>query len=123
MYSFSFPNMLSSVRSNLIEDHDAIKSNLVLLLKSNKTSLLGDPYFGTELKRYIFEQNHSIIKDLIIDEIYEDILTFMPQVYLNRNDISVTTDGVDLYANIKCTYYLDQKSDLYTINLTNIEEV
>jgi len=123
MYSFAFPNMLSSARSNLIEDHEAIKSNLILLLKSSKTSLFGDPFYGTELKRFIFEQNHSVIKDLIIDEIYEDILTFMPQVYVKRNDISVTTDGVDIFANIKCTYYLDQKSDLYTINLTNVEEV
>lgn len=123
MYSFSFPNMLSSARSNLIEDHNAIKSNLILLLSSDKTSLFGDPFFGTDLKRFIFEQNNKVIKDLIIDEIYEDIITFMPQVYLNRNDIVITTDGVDIFASIKCTYYLDQKSDLYVINLTNVKEV
>ena len=123
MYSFSFPNMLSSARSSLIEDHNAIKSNLILLLSSDKTSLFGDPFFGTDLKRFIFEQNNKVIKDLIIDEIYEDIITFMPQVYLNRNDIVITTDGVDIFANIKCTYYLDQKSDLYVINLTNVKEV
>ena len=101
MYSFSFPSMLSSARSNLIEDHNAIKSNLILLLSSDKTSLFGDPFFGTDLKRFIFEQNNKVIKDLIIDEIYEDIITFMPQVYLNRNDIVITTDGVDIFANIK----------------------
>ena len=76
-----------------------------------------------DLKKFIYEQNNKVIKDLIIDEIYESILEFMPQIYLTRDDIIITSDGVDIFATIRCTYYLDQKSDLYTINLTNVEEV
>lgn len=122
MYSIAFPKMFGSSRTLLLKDHDAIKSNLRLLLVSEKTALFGDPYFGTELKKVIFEQNNSIIKDLVIDEIYENIITFMPQVYVKRENIAVTSNGIDLFATIKCTYYLDQQSDLYEINLTAVKE-
>ena len=45
--------------------------------------------------------------------------------YIERSTkcVVITTDGVDIFANIKCTYYLDRKSDLYVINLTNVKEV
>ena len=47
MYSFAFPNMLSSTQANLISDKEAVKSNLKLLLSSERLSLFGDPYFGS----------------------------------------------------------------------------
>lgn len=108
----------SSTRTALKPDHDAIAQNLRLLLLSEKTSLFGDPYYGARLKPTIFEQNDSILRDLVIDEIYTTIRMFMPQLILSRRDVEVETDGVDLYATIRCTYYMDQQSDLYTINLT-----
>lgn len=121
MYSFGFPKMLNSNTSNLIIDKEAIRSNLYLLLRSERLTLFGDPYFGIRLKHVLFEQSTSIIPDLVIDEIYTTILTFMPQVFLTRKDITLTTDGVDVFANIKLTYVLDNTSDLYTINLTTGE--
>ena len=54
MYSFAFPNMLSSTQANLISDKEAVKSNLKLLLSSERLSLFGDPYFGSRLKRALF---------------------------------------------------------------------
>ena len=51
--SIAFPDMLSSSRMNTVQDTSATKSNLRLLLLSNKNSLFGDPYFGTELKNVI----------------------------------------------------------------------
>ena len=59
IHSFNFPNMLGSNSTNIITDKDAIKSNLRLLLASERTSLFGDPYFGTALKQPIFEQSNS----------------------------------------------------------------
>ena len=118
MYSISFPKMFSKSKTLLYQDHEAIKSNLIILLGSDKLALLGDPYYGTQLKKVLFEQNAPIVKDLIIDEIYSSIITFMPQVLLDRNDVQITCDGVDVYAEIKCRYYLDNVSDLYVINMT-----
>lgn len=121
MYSIGFPNMIGSNSTNLLKDKQAIKSNLILLLNSERMSLFGDPYFGTTLKKTLFEQSTSIISDLLIDEIYTTIITFMPQIYIERKNISLSTDGKSVYATLNVTYRLDNTSDLYTIRLISAE--
>ena len=122
MYSINFPKMVSNVNTLIIEDHAATASNLKLLLASDKYSLLGDPYYGTNLKRLMFEQNNQILRDLIIDDIYTAILTFMPQIKVDRKDITVTSDRASVFANIKAINLLDFTTNLYNINLTDSEE-
>ena len=123
MYSLEFPNMFSNTHTNLVEDHEATSSNLRLLLLSEKTSLFGDPYFGVLLKKVLYSQNNTVLQDLIIDEIYTAIRMFMPQIRLKRSDIKVESDGIDVYATIRCTNILDYVTDMYTINLTTVDEV
>lgn len=119
MYSIAFPKMFSDTRTLLFKDSKATASNLVLLLNSSKMTLFGDPYFGTSLRRAIFEQNDGILLDLVVDEIYTTIVTFMPQIQVKRNDITLTQDGVDVFCNIKCLDLTDYTTNLYSINLTN----
>ena len=121
MYSLAWPNIFSTnnVSTNLVEDKAAIKSNLLLLLNSERLSLFGDPYFGTALKQVIFQPNNNIIVDLIIDELYTTICTYIPQLYLTRNDIKIESNKTDLFATINVIYKIDNTSDLYHINLTN----
>lgn len=121
MYSFNFPDMLNSNTSNLVKDKEAVKSNIKLLLSSERLSLFGDPRFGTSLKHAIFSQSNQLIVDLLIDEIYTTLMTFIPQIFLTRKDITITTDGTNLHAEIRCVYRLDNTSDLYDINLTEFE--
>ncbi len=122
MQSIKFPKMLSSTTANLVSDHEATAQNLVLLLRSDRQSLLGDPYYGTVLKRLLFEQNNIILKDIIIDEIYSSIVTFMPQVSLTRNDIQLKIEKDVIYATISCVNLIDKKPNLYTIKLTEITD-
>ena len=121
MYSLAFPNMFASsgAKVNLIEDHEATFSNLKLALLSSKNSLFGDPDFGSLLRRKFFEQDSPLLKDLIIDDIYTTLLTFMPQLVLKRENIVVTTDKVDIFVTIKCTNLIDYELDNFTINLTS----
>ena len=119
--SIAFPDMLSSSRMNTVQDTSATKSNLRLLLLSNKNSLCGDPYFCTESKNVIYSQNGAIIKDLIVDEIYTAIAVFMPQLRVKRDDISVESDGIDIYASFTALNLLNYTTDLYNIKLTNNE--
>ena len=121
MYSIAFPDIFSKdgTRVNLVEDHKATFSNLKLVLESSKNSLLGDPDFGAMLKSRLFEQNSPIIQGIVFDDIFTAILTFMPQLTLKRSDITVTHDGVNLLATIKCTNLIDYELDTYTINLTD----
>ena len=118
MYSFSFPRMLNSTTANLLKDKEAIRSNMILLFSSERGTLFGDPYYGSELDKYLYEQSGSIVIDLLIDELYTTIKTFMPQVYVERKDIKVYAINTTLYADIKYYYIIDNTSDLFTIRLT-----
>ena len=93
------------------------------MLHSTKNSFFGDPYFGTALKKAIFEQAHTLVVDLFIDEIYTTILTFIPQLHVERKNITLYAQGTGLYASVKCTYILDNTSDLFIIHLTDYESL
>lgn len=123
MYSIAFPNMLAKSNIKLYDNHDATLSNLKLLLLSDKYGLFGDPYFGTNLKKLLFEQNNLILRDLVVDEIYTAIITFMPQIVVERKNITVTSTRASIQVQIKCTNLLDYQTDLYVINLTETEEI
>lgn len=118
MYSIAFPDMFSSAKTNLVKDREATMSNMRLLLASWKKSLFGDPYFGTNLKQFIYEQNNVVLRDLIIDDIYVSLQEFMPQIYVKRKDIEVINDGYTVYASINCINKLDNEVNLYQIDLT-----
>lgn len=122
MYSIAFPNMFESSYTNLVQDHAATYQNLKLLLLSDTTMLLGDPYYGTPLRKVIYAQNDYIIRDLVIDAIYTSIQTFMPQLVLNRSDIQVTSDGGIIKVSIKATNLIDYTTNMYNISLTDTEK-
>ena len=122
MYSFGFPNMLNYTTANLLQDKEAIRSNMILLLSSERSTLFGDPFYGAQLKKYLFEQAGAIVPDLLIDELYTTIKTFMPQVYLTRKDIHIYVVKNAIYADINYYYVIDNTSDLFTIMLTQYDE-
>lgn len=117
MKSFSFPDMFSSASANIVEDREATISNMRLLLASWKNSLFGDPYFGTNLKRFIYNQNNIVLQDLIIDDIYVSLTAYMPQLALTRKDVRIHSKDRGLYAQINCINKLDNQVDLYEIDL------
>lgn len=119
MQSIAFPKMFNNMYTNTVADKEATKQNLKLLLLSERTSMLGDPYFGTVLKRVVYEQNTALLADLVIDEIYTVIQQFMPQVYVRRNDIRLELTGTELYVEIKYVNLVDRQLDSYTIALTD----
>lgn len=121
MQSISFPKMFTNTTTRLLSDHEATASNLRLLLLSEKNSLFGDPYFGTNIRKLIFEPNNVVLQDIVIDEIYTAILQFMPQVLVKRTDITIVQQGSDLFVTIRALNLLDYTTDLYNINLISYE--
>lgn len=67
--SIAFPEMFNRTVTNLVDDYDATLQNLKMLLWSEKGELFGDPYYGTGLKKYLYEQNDLILRDILIDDI------------------------------------------------------
>ena len=85
--------------------------------------MFGDPYFGTNLKKLIYEQNTVVLRDIFIDDIYSAIALFMPQVRVERKDITITSDRATLYVSIKAKNLIDFTMEEVNIALFNLEEL
>ena len=122
MKSIGFPNMFQSTSTTrVVENSKATAQNLKLLLGSNKGELFGDPYFGIRLKLYMFEQNNYILRDILIDELYSQISIFMPQITIERKNITIEQSKGQLIANIKCINKVDYTTDMFNIVLLSEE--
>ena len=116
--SIAFPNMFTRTSTNFVTDKEATFQNLKYLILSEKGELFGDPFYGVGLKKYLFDQNDTIIKDLVLDDMYTAIATFMPQLRINRNDLNLRTgDKGEIFVDIRAINQLDFTTDLYSIVL------
>lgn len=122
MKSISFPKMISHNYIQTVSDYDATLQNMKLLLGSEKGEFIFDPFFGIRLKRYMFEQNNKILMDILIDEIYEQLVIFMPQLIITRKDISLVSDMAKIYVNIKARNQRDFALNKYNLVLFNSQE-
>lgn len=118
MISIAFPNMFNSASTRLVEGSDATLQNIRLLIESCRGSLLGDPYFGSKIKAYIYEQNNIILRDIIIDDILVVLQTFIPQIHVKRDDITLVSDRASIFAVINCINKLDNQVNTFNIKLT-----
>lgn len=123
MNAIKFPDMLNNNKASIVEGIEATAQNLKYLLLSNKLTLLGDPYFGANLQKLLYENNNVVLRDLVVDEIYTAISTFMPQVRVLRKNINVDSDGNKIIVNIKAQNLLDFSFAEYSVVLTNVEEL
>jgi len=55
--------------------------------------------------------------------VFTAISLFLPQVRVERKDISVTSEGKNVYVNIKAQNMLDYSFINYSINMLNTEEL
>lgn len=129
MRSIQFPKMFSTNGTNVTDSSDykeATSQNLKLLLRSEKGELFGDPYFGIRIKKYIFDQNSYILKDVLIDEIYTQLALFMPQLKVERKNIEIIQDENDVKAVLHCRFkainQIDFTTDMYNLALYIQEE-
>lgn len=125
--SIAFPEMVSNLHTNIVSDEnngkEATLQNLKLVLYSVKRQLLGDPYFGTNLLKLVFDQNSTVIRDLVIDEIYTAIKTFIPQLQLQRKNITINSNRTTITITIEAQNRLDYTVDTYNLKLLDITEI
>lgn len=126
MYSIAFPKMFTNNNTNLVKDYQATLNNLKMLLYSDKYGLLGDPYYGTNIKRMLFSQNGEPLdqadmplKEIFIDDIYTSICIFMPQIKISRDNIELIQTRTKVYVAILATNLIDKTTNLYNIDLTS----
>lgn len=122
MKSIQFPEMFTRTVTNTVSDYDATLQNLKMLLWSEKGELFGDPYFGTGIKRYLYDQNDAVLVDILIDDIYTAIVLFMPQIRVERKDIKLFRSSKGkVTAKINALNKADFSTDMYEIVLLQAE--
>lgn len=124
MYSIGFPDIFNGSTVFLDKDYEAIKNNLELLLGSNRGGLFGDPQYGTKIKTVLWEQAHEyIMKELVKDDLFEAIYSYIPQVEINRDDIEVEVIDNFVQVTIKVKSDTGIKSDLVTLQFMKDESI
>lgn len=121
MNSIKYPDMFTSTSTNVVKDKAASMQDLLLLLSSEKGELLGDPFFGIRLRRYYFEQNNVVLRDLIVDEILTQMKVFTPQLSVTRKDIKILSEGKKLIAQIRAVNQVDFTTNMYQLDLLDDE--
>lgn len=123
IYSIGFPKIFNGSRVNLSKGRNAIKANLTALLASDKGALFGDPYYGTKLKSLLWEQAYDpIVRDLIKEDVFEAIYSYMPQITVKRDSIKIDIIDNVVMASIEVSDDLGIESNLYEIALLNGSE-
>ena len=123
VYSIGFPKIFNGSRVNLSKGRNAIKANLTALLASDKGALFGDPYYGTRLKSLLWEQAYDpIVRDLIKEDVFEAIYSYMPQITVKRDSIKIDIIDNVVMASIEVSDDLGIESNLYEIALLNGSE-
>ena len=115
MNCLSFPSIFKGNSTKIITEDDATKVCLYLLLNCEKREMFGDPDFGIALKKYKFNQNNFVLKDILIEEIYTQITTFCPQIMINRKDIQIYQSNYKLACQLT---YRNQKD--FKVNVFNL---
>ena len=127
MRSIHFPHMFNtnSTRVWKSSEHlNATKQNTKLVLYSERGELIGDPYFGLMLRHFMFAQNNYILRDQIIDMIYTQLAIFIPQVHVERKDITVFQDHekAKLYCEFSGVNQIDYQLNTYQLVLFDSNE-
>ena len=126
MNAINFPKMFKGNATVVNEDSShsskASITCLHLLLASEAETLFGDPEFGLKLRRYMFDQNNFVLRDILVDEIYTQIVTFCPQLFVERKNIKITSSGNSMFVNITCKDRTTFETNMFNLKLFESEE-
>ena len=127
MRSLKFPHMFNTNNTRVWKSNEylnATKQNTKILLQCERGELIGDPYFGLLLRHFFFDQNNYVLRDQIIDMIYTQLAVFIPQVYVERKNITIFQDRekAKLYCEFSGINQIDYQPNTYQLVLLDDSE-
>lgn len=98
---------------------DAVKSNLMHIFLTERGERMYMPRFGTNLKKYIFEQLDTVTSDKIKQDLSDTLSEYMPNLVIDRLNIDrVNTElTAKITINFTITDNVFEQSDIITIEL------
>lgn len=104
---------------------DALTSNLLLLLLTQKGERYYDPEYGTNLLKFVFEQNDSITENEIERDLKITVKKYIPQLnidsvvfYNDRDNNGDVIDDSRLNMDVKFTFNENVFSEQGSISIT-----
>jgi phage baseplate assembly protein W len=91
-------------------NYAAINNSISNIIFTNKGEKVGDPEFGTNLRRLLFAPMDRITEHLMTDEIRDAISYYEPRVVLNH--ISLTPDYDNNYYGINILYTIVKSPEI-----------
>jgi hypothetical protein len=117
--SITHPKMFSLTNGNTgLDSLDvSINRSISLILLTAKGEVFGNPEFGSDIRKFLFQNYNDNLKELIIDEIIESVSKWEDRIILSRNDITIEQN--DLVLKIHISYTLTNSNirgdtDVYT---------
>ena len=95
-YLFSRDNEITEVDTNFT----SINRSIALILLTGKGELVGNPAFGSNLKRYQFSEVTEDVKALLTDEIIQSVMEFENRIVLNNSMIDISQSGDRVHIRI-----------------------
>ena len=89
------------------EDKELVSESIVRIISTNMQERVDNPYFGVNLRSFIFEPNDDISKTQIISLISQQITTYEPRV----NIVNVTLENEDNYLMIVISFKMKDDDD------------
>lgn len=97
------------------ETLSAVRSKILILLKTEKNERIFNPSFGLNLKKYLFDNiSQEFMIDSIRDDIYSSLEKYVPEAKIDNLEIEVDENTI----NINVTFSL--KKDLSQTTTLNV---
>lgn len=127
-YTIKYPIVDDNKTNYLFEmcglSKDTYKSDLLLLLFTEKGERYYMPDYGTNLLRYIFEPNDDATRNDIVDDLKRTVSKYMPNITIDSVDINVSNedestliDRGEVILDVKFTYNEDTYSEQSEISI------
>ena len=99
---FSLPMSNSAVFNPTYSTKDQLRSNLINYFMTNKGERICNPFFGADLKKFLFENIDDITLDVLNKKIKTEIKLYFPNILLK--DIKIDTNKDRNYFRIQIFY-------------------
>lgn len=105
--SIRHPNIFSSKNGKTVVsiNNNSINNCLRLLFTTSKGELLGDPQFGSNLMKLVYEPNDIILQDMVTQDIIETISKYETRITVDTSMITFNIDINTVYINVQ--YYIN----------------
>jgi phage baseplate assembly protein W len=106
-------NTFNQTYDNLVQ----LKSNVRNLLLTKKGERVGQPNFGTNLHRLLFEPNDDSLEDKIFQAVDSAVRLWLPQLTINEINIEATDEMKDLNeVSVSITFTANYNSQSFKVD-------